>query len=751
MIQYPSFARRRRAILRGAFLLLLIATPLPVAADPCADEITSLALGADGGYHLPDRPLPGVVLGLPRGAGATSQSLDVLSLGDGGQITLGFLDNLIVDGPGADFRVFENAFRTGPTNIFRELGFVEASADGITFHRFPVDSATFIGLAGQTPVLTHPDNGIDPRYAAAGGDAFDLATIGLTEARFIRIVDADTIIDDEGNHFPIHGRGQSGFDLDAILAVNSAETCGACCDTVFDGHLGADDLVTLLRAAAGLNTAAICGPAPCSASHCGDTDADGDLDTNDAWLCFDRALGGTAPCAAGDCDLGQSRRKAVTRASASAFTLEIPAAGTIQSGIGIVSGWRCEAGRLTARFDCGEALELAYGTPRADTYDSCGDINNAFVMQWNYANLDDGLHTIRLYDDGVEFASAGFVVQRLGQSFLPAADIMGQWEHTLTGFPEPGAELRLRWQTAAQSFGIVGRAPRAAATAAERRAGRVRPTSAGSLEIPQPGSTMSGIGTVSGWRCEAGSITASFDGQPALPLAYGTPRADTESICGDLNNAFALQWNYALLGDGPHSLTLFDDGLAFASVNFAVATLGESFLHGASGVYDLENFPQLGDSVRIQWQEAAQSFGVVGFIPASAPTPTPAPTATPTPAACSTLRVHLEADTSGLAGVIAELDYPASVSLPWSAGESAVAARIDFGASPLPTLTGFRKSAGKLLLGFAATTSRAGSAVATIEFDCESPTPNAASFHCTLDAADATGTAAAAGCIVRIE
>ncbi|MEO2168146.1 MAG: hypothetical protein ABGY42_08505, partial [bacterium] len=376
-------------MLQGTTLFLLIAAPLSAAADPCADELTSLVEGTDGGYHEPDRPLPGVVLGLPIGGGETSQSVDVLSLGDGGRITLGFVDNLIVDGPGDDFRVFENAFRTGPTSIFREFGFVEASTDGITFHRFPVDAGTFTGLAGQTPVLTHPDNGIDPRYASAGGDAFDLATIGLSEARFIRIVDSDTAIDDEGNHFPIRGRKQSGFDLDTILAINSSETCGLCCETIFDGNLGADGLVTLLRATEGLSTAQACGPAPCSVSHCGDTNADGALDTNDAWLCFDRALGGTAPCAAGSCDLGQSRRTAVARASATAAALEIPAAGTIQSGIGIVSGWRCEAGRLTARFAGGEPLELAYGTPRGDTRGICDDTDNAFVMQWNYANLDD--------------------------------------------------------------------------------------------------------------------------------------------------------------------------------------------------------------------------------------------------------------------------------------------------------------------------------------------------------------------------
>ncbi|MEO2168441.1 MAG: hypothetical protein ABGY42_10045, partial [bacterium] len=178
-------------------------------------------------------------------------------------------------------------------------------------------------------------------------------------------------------------------------------------------------------------------------------------------------------------------------------------------------------------------------------------------------------------------------------------------------------------------------------------------------------------------------------------------------------------------------------------------TLGEPFLRGASGVFDLANFPQPGDTVRIRWQEASQSFGVIRFMPADAPAPTPAPTATP--AACTTLQLHLDADTAGLAGVIAELDYPASVSLPWQEGENAVAARINFGAAPLPTLTGFRATTGKLLLGFAATNGRVLSTVASIEFDCEGSMPEISAFGCTLNAAAATGEAAAAGCILRIE
>lgn len=56
---------------------------------------------------------PAPILGPPRGAGSSQGSLDVVALGNGGQVTLAFGQTRIVDGPGPDFIVFENAFFAG--------------------------------------------------------------------------------------------------------------------------------------------------------------------------------------------------------------------------------------------------------------------------------------------------------------------------------------------------------------------------------------------------------------------------------------------------------------------------------------------------------------------------------------------------------------------------------------------------------------------------------------------------------------
>ena len=40
---------------------------------------------------------------------------------------------------------------------------------------------------------------------------------------------------------------------------------------------------------------------------------------------------------------------------------------------------------------------------------------------------------------------------------------------------------------------------------------------ASALEIPGDGATVSGIGVISGWKCDAGDITVSFDDGDPIP------------------------------------------------------------------------------------------------------------------------------------------------------------------------------------------------------------------------------------------
>ncbi|MEJ7731524.1 MAG: hypothetical protein WKG00_20215 [Polyangiaceae bacterium] len=180
-------------------------------SSPFATGVISHQFGP--GQDFGQDAFPGNVLGPPHGGGASAGSLDVVSLGDGGTVVLAFTDNAIVDGPGADLLVFENAFGFGPdaADVFAELAAVAVSEDGVTWVDFPctADAPPFGACAGWHPVFANADvNTIDPTDAAvAGGDSFDLADIGLTEARFVRVTDRVDL--------------PEVFDLDAVAIANA--------------------------------------------------------------------------------------------------------------------------------------------------------------------------------------------------------------------------------------------------------------------------------------------------------------------------------------------------------------------------------------------------------------------------------------------------------------------------------------------------------------------------------------------------
>lgn len=211
-----------RHLIAALAATVLLAGAARAAGDPFADAVVDFTVGDGGGFGAD--LLPDIVLGPPRGGGALQQSLDVVSLGNRGVITLRFDLPVICDGPGPDFTVFENAFHVGTPEgpVFEEYGIVSVSQDGTTFIDIPYDPITHAGLAGRTPVLSAPENGIDPLDPAlSGGDAFDLAAVGLAWVAYVRVTDPGPDIPDPGDRIPPGDKG--GFDLDAVAALHACE------------------------------------------------------------------------------------------------------------------------------------------------------------------------------------------------------------------------------------------------------------------------------------------------------------------------------------------------------------------------------------------------------------------------------------------------------------------------------------------------------------------------------------------------
>ena len=130
----------------------------------------------------------------------------------------------------------------------------------------------------------------------------------------------------------------------------------------------------------------------------------------------------------------------------------------------------------------------------------------------------------------------------------------------------------------------------------------------GYLENPGDGSYQSGIGVISGWTCEAEEVVIEIGTLPPQVAAYGTERLDTAGVCGDTDNGFGLLFNWNLLGDGTHTVVALVDGLELGRAQVTVSTFGEEFVRGARGRYRLPDFPWVGRSTVIEWDQSLQNF-----------------------------------------------------------------------------------------------------------------------------------------------
>ena len=134
-----------------------------------------------------------------------------------------------------------------------------------------------------------------------------------------------------------------------------------------------------------------------------------------------------------------------------AGALENPGPASFQSGIGLLSGWVCEAAVVELEINGGARIAAAYGTERADTAARCGDTDNGFGLLFNWNLLGDGVHTVVAVADDAEFGRATFTVTTLDVEFLQGM----RGEAVVTDFPSEGKEVWLIWQEANQNFVIA--------------------------------------------------------------------------------------------------------------------------------------------------------------------------------------------------------------------------------------------------------------------------------------------------------
>jgi hypothetical protein len=203
---------------------LCVVTPHVLLAQQHAAADTVMLLRPGTGQNAGQGPafFPRNVLGIPdpRASDSTPSTdpREVCSIGLGGELIIGFKNAVVVDGPGIDLVIFENAFRYGRGRIYAEPARIELSLDGVVWHRVPFDSATLNGCAGVTP--TSGRDPFDP--TVSGGDGVDLAELGLDSIRWVKLVDVTSIILNDPSH-AFYDPTLSGADIDAVVGIHTVD------------------------------------------------------------------------------------------------------------------------------------------------------------------------------------------------------------------------------------------------------------------------------------------------------------------------------------------------------------------------------------------------------------------------------------------------------------------------------------------------------------------------------------------------
>ena len=281
---------------------------------------------------------------------------------------------------------------------------------------------------------------------------------------------------------------------------------------------------------------------------------------------------------------------------------------------------------------------LGPGEPPAADVEGVCDPASAFI--WSYGSYDYSPAECRLENTGqiftfdlsgtvvscVPFSCFGdpLITEEGAELYLPKVGCTFSAFYTQTGMSEDGTSTietvekltyeQVEWdadrslvvartRSTTTGMGTITLNPEA-----ELPAGDV------AIEVPAEGSTMSGIGVISGWSCLGGILEAEFrnaDGEvlATFPLGPRTPRADTESVCGDTLNGFSATMNWNLLPAGEASIHLIQNGEELASWSFSVLAFGEEFLTGM-WTTTVPDFPAAGQSATLEWDASQQRFVV---------------------------------------------------------------------------------------------------------------------------------------------
>jgi hypothetical protein len=139
-------------------------------------------------------------------------------------------------------------------------------------------------------------------------------------------------------------------------------------------------------------------------------------------------------------------------------SLDNPVDDSTQSGIGIMTGWVCNANEVTVVIDNGPHEPTAYGNSRKDAAKVCGHEDSGFMYLWggwsifgNWSTLGSGNHRIRVYADGEQFADVTIYVGGFESNISGVTDR----NYVLRKFPSDTTETGISWNESLQNFVVI--------------------------------------------------------------------------------------------------------------------------------------------------------------------------------------------------------------------------------------------------------------------------------------------------------
>lgn len=142
----------------------------------------------------------------------------------------------------------------------------------------------------------------------------------------------------------------------------------------------------------------------------------------------------------------------VGSAYAQSYSFDNPVDGSVESGIGVISGWHCTASAVRIEIDGNDIGNAGSGTRMLGTSPVCGHPDTGFSLLYNWNNLASGDHTVKAYADGVLIGSKSIrTIKSAGQQFatgLTKAIVVPD-------FPAKGQSATLEWRQTKQSFVVT--------------------------------------------------------------------------------------------------------------------------------------------------------------------------------------------------------------------------------------------------------------------------------------------------------